>query len=682
MPPFELTPSRQSRLSVKLVLTLVGLWAGTSGLISHADGLTLLSPELRAAESLYEQSQLKFDQLGPLRLRQTAPQVGAQLLMSVSPPPQAPWVQLDLGKKQSFDQIMIVPVVIGVAEEEQEPYAFPKRFRVDVSANEDFQDFVLICDSGVPGASSKPQRLDTTSPYPVVIDAPGTRARYIRVTVTGLNKATDRWTFALSEIMLIHGDQNVALGASVTMPHSSSLAPVWDPTYLVDGRTPLGPPIIPASVDEDLPRFDGVFCVSANKDAEQWFQVDLGASQTVDAMRLFPVHARQGADYPGYGFPLRFRVEGSDDPSFEEGTVLYRTEDEFPNPGNNPVFVPLTTDTGSETKPFQHYRLVSEMGARRTTNKVGFAEIQLLKDGKNLAVGKPMIAKDVMSERPLGLLVDGDASYGRIVTLSDWAERWKTARTLRRDSAIAASRIERYRELAFRRAIWLAAAVVTLACLVVTWMAWRSSRERRRQRAEFRMRLAQDLHDEIGSNLAAISRIGEVGEAIQVDPESQEDWRSVRALAGECTEAMQETLWLLGGPRRSDQTLPTQLKAIADRMLTGVEVSYDIDGSFEDSQPDEATLREVVLVFKAMFANIARSSQATQVHVLAKKDRQQSWIQVKDNGVGFDTDAWESRMVSRGMGLESMTSRMSKIGGKLTIDSEPGKGTRLTMVLP
>jgi hypothetical protein len=71
---------------------------------------------------------------------------------------------------------------------------------------------------------------------------------------------------------------------------------------------------------------------SPKADAVKWVQVDLGRRVMIDAVRLTPAHP-EGSSIAGYGFPVRFRIEASDDPTFAKPTLLVdHTGADFPNP--------------------------------------------------------------------------------------------------------------------------------------------------------------------------------------------------------------------------------------------------------------------------------------------------------------------------------------------------------------
>ncbi|NBV84693.1 MAG: discoidin domain-containing protein [Verrucomicrobia bacterium] len=80
----------------------------------------------------------------------------------------------------------------------------------------------------------------------------------------------------------------------------------------------------------------------------RFLQVDLGAVEPFDAIVLVPVSLSEaGQERPGYGFPVRFRVESSETPEFAKPAILADyTESDFTNPGQLPVVVEANEGRG------------------------------------------------------------------------------------------------------------------------------------------------------------------------------------------------------------------------------------------------------------------------------------------------------------------------------------------------
>ena len=71
---------------------------------------------------------------------------------------------------------------------------------------------------------------------------------------------------------------------------------------------------------------------------EKWVQADLGRSLAPDQIVLVPARPVDFPDTPGFGFPLRYRVELSDEPRFEKPLVVFdQTAADAANPGDVPV---------------------------------------------------------------------------------------------------------------------------------------------------------------------------------------------------------------------------------------------------------------------------------------------------------------------------------------------------------
>ncbi len=249
-----------------------------------------------------------------------------------TPIPRKPfWIIVDLGRSYPIDLVALIPTD-GPMTGSMPGYGFPRRFQVDLSEDSEFEEFVTIAREMSPAYPNP-------GPYPYVAEAGGRRARYVRLyAATRWQQDRRIWMIAVGEIFVISGGMNVARGARVeTFANlSTQHEPIWMAENLVDGQSNLGVPI------GSRPSRTHGFCSqpAARSDALTWVQVDLQAPVPVDEVRLFPAHPHD-SPVPGYGFPLRFRVEASLDGSFRNPAVCASYEDEdFLNPGDNVVPLP------------------------------------------------------------------------------------------------------------------------------------------------------------------------------------------------------------------------------------------------------------------------------------------------------------------------------------------------------
>jgi mono/diheme cytochrome c family protein len=140
------------------------------------------------------------------------------------------------------------------------------------------------------------------------------------------------------------------------------------------------------------PEFGYHSSLAAKQDEVKWVQVDLGDSVKLDKIVLRPCHDEFNDIGAGFGFPVRFKVEVSNDATFKTGVTLvgdYVGKD-FINPGVMPVTV-------SVEETARYVRVTATKLAQRLANDfmLALAELEALdKDGKNLAAGKTVTALD------------------------------------------------------------------------------------------------------------------------------------------------------------------------------------------------------------------------------------------------------------------------------------------------
>ena len=153
------------------------------------------------------------------------------------------------------------------------------------------------------------------------------------------------------------------------------------------------------------PDFGYHSAISPKQDAAKWVQVDLGATTTIDHVTLLPCYDDFAAIGAGFGFPVRFKVEASDDPEFKRNvTLLWRKHDatfmaDFPNPG----LAPFTTGGAKDDGIAGRYVRVTatKLAPRKDDFILALAELQVFDaSGKNVAQGKPVTALDSIEAPP------------------------------------------------------------------------------------------------------------------------------------------------------------------------------------------------------------------------------------------------------------------------------------------
>ena len=196
---------------------------------------------------------------------------------------------------------------------------------------------------------------------------------------------------------------------------------------------------------------------------------------------------------------------------------------------------------------------------------------------------------------------------------------------------------------------------------------------------EARNRFARDLHDSVKQQVFATSlQIAAARALIQRDTDSAE---SHLGQAGELVRQAQKELNILIAEMRpaalEGKGLAAALREYVTRWSEGAEIPADFHVRGEREAPldvEQALFR----VAQEALANVARHSGAGRAEVdLAYTDTDLT-LRVADDGRGFDP----SRGSGGGFGLQSMRERLVRLGGRITLDSEPDGGTRVTAVCP
>jgi len=199
---------------------------------------------------------------------------------------------------------------------------------------------------------------------------------------------------------------------------------------------------------------------------------------------------------------------------------------------------------------------------------------------------------------------------------------------------------------------------------------------------EERERIGKDLHDGI---IQAIYAVGLSLEDVPdlMDSDSPEAVVRVDRAIENLNLAIRDIRNFIFGlrPELLDQAgLHAGLAALADefRLNTMVDVELRLDGRELVELPDDETFQLLHIAREAL-SNIARHSKATRAGVELAIAGGDLRLTIHDNGRGFPVDA------VRGpghQGLVNMRARARAIGGRLTVDSEAGTGTRIIVVMP
>jgi signal transduction histidine kinase len=194
---------------------------------------------------------------------------------------------------------------------------------------------------------------------------------------------------------------------------------------------------------------------------------------------------------------------------------------------------------------------------------------------------------------------------------------------------------------------------------------------------EERERIAKELHDGIIQSLFAVGMSLQGTALVAGNPETTgRIERAVEQLDGVIRDLRNYIFGLRPGilaDRQLDQALHDLGEEMQSRSREMVEVSVDPAVAARLS----AYSADLVQLTREALSNVARHAHATRAKVRLGREGSNAVLTVEDDGIGLDGEK-----NTAGNGLRNMRERAKKLGGRLEIDSEKGKGTTLRLAFP
>jgi signal transduction histidine kinase/HAMP domain-containing protein len=194
-----------------------------------------------------------------------------------------------------------------------------------------------------------------------------------------------------------------------------------------------------------------------------------------------------------------------------------------------------------------------------------------------------------------------------------------------------------------------------------------------------RRTISRELHDEIGQGLTALKL--NLDMSLRTPPHvARANLTEAQGLANELIGRVRDLSLRLRPAMLDDLGLLPTLVWHCKRYGARTQVRIHLEhGGLERRFPQEVATAAYRIVQEAL-TNVVRHSGAAEVVVRLWGNEDSLSIDVEDQGAGFDLHSLRS--AGSTSGLSGMRERASSLGGQLTVESSPGKGTRITAILP
>lgn len=196
-----------------------------------------------------------------------------------------------------------------------------------------------------------------------------------------------------------------------------------------------------------------------------------------------------------------------------------------------------------------------------------------------------------------------------------------------------------------------------------------------------RNKIANDLHDDVGSALSTINLYSEVAKmkSTAENAELKNILDKISDTSIEMQENMNHIVWSLQPRNDAFEHIILRLKryAVENLQVKNIRTDFFIDEKLNDVKLSADKRKEFFLIFKEALHNITKYADCSEVKIRFQKIKNTIQLEIQDNGSGFD----DSEKFD-GNGLHTMRERAATLKGTLQISARQGEGTTVVLQFP
>lgn len=243
----------------------------------------------------------------------------------------------------------------------------------------------------------------------------------------------------------------------------------------------------------------------------------------------------------------------------------------------------------------------------------------------------------------------------------------------------------------WRRSWFWSVALIAMTAVTaggVRYLGWKKmQREMLRLKAQRtlereRLRIAHDIHDDLGARVTQISLVSAVSQKNTAFPEkARAEFDRISRMSRELVSALYETVWAVNPENDNLDALGNYVCQMVNQLCepSGFRCRFDMVDLPREIQVSSQIRHNIIMAVKEAVHNVIKHARASEVTIRMTFNGRQITVVVQDNGRGFDPDTSQA-----GHGLANMRKRLENIGGNCSIESQPSQGSTVCMrlVLP
>ncbi len=234
--------------------------------------------------------------------------------------------------------------------------------------------------------------------------------------------------------------------------------------------------------------------------------------------------------------------------------------------------------------------------------------------------------------------------------------------------------------------------VSALLLLLIIYAVYRYRINELVKRQTIRNKIAQDLHDNVGSTLSSISVYSQVAKIYQQQEKStdlQSTLEKISAASSEMISELNDTVWAINPRNDNFDIMLQRMDSLARPLLHAQSIKFTLysDPNLSGINLEMEKRKNLYSIYKEAINNVIKYSEATTVSVDIRLHANTIVMKIKDDGKGFDisktSEGFKSSDVyGGGNGLRNIQNRVREMKGTLKMDSQPGKGTFIEINFP
>ncbi|HWX20065.1 MAG TPA: sensor histidine kinase [Candidatus Binatia bacterium] len=192
-----------------------------------------------------------------------------------------------------------------------------------------------------------------------------------------------------------------------------------------------------------------------------------------------------------------------------------------------------------------------------------------------------------------------------------------------------------------------------------------------------RVRIARDIHDDLGARVTQISLVSGLAQGDHnLSEKARADFNAISGMARELVSALYETVWAVNPENDNLDALGNYVCQMVDNLCDKAQLPRRLRVAElpRDVQVSSHIRHNLVLAVKEAVHNVIKHAKASELSVFVDWEGTTLTIRIQDNGCGLDPATHAA-----GNGLANMQRRLEQAGGTCSFNSEPGRGTTVLL---